>query len=80
MTPMRKKRRIILTAFFVNQEKKKTFHTCMESVKLWRSKSNLKISDLRKVLIKWGNKLIQETWKERNPRIETEAPHLNEHL
>jgi len=32
---MKRKRRMILTALFVNQEKKKTFHTCVENVKLW---------------------------------------------
>jgi len=41
---------------------------------------NLEISELIKILTKWGNKLIQETWKEKNARIAAEAPHLNEQI
>jgi len=45
-----------------------------------KSKSNFEISELIKILTKVGNKLIQETWKERNARIAAEASHLHEQL
>jgi len=44
------------------------------------SKSNFEISELMKIVTKWGNKLTQETWKERNVRIEAEALYLNGQL
>jgi len=44
------------------------------------SKSNFEILELIKILTKWGNKLIQETWKGKNAKIAAEAPHLKGQL
>ena len=41
------------------------------------TKSKFEISELMKIVAKWGNKLTQETWKGRNARIAAEAPHLD---
>jgi len=38
------------------------------------------VSELMKILTKWGNKLNEETWKERNAGIAAEAQHLNGQL